>query len=119
MSRNDRLECASNSGKNEYLLPSGKTNCSIISKREGKFIVTGRLEQMNNVKLLVCSISGSNFSISLNNNEEYDETDPWNLWKRYNAPRTMGSGFKILQNATLKAVYRESVFGNGKFYFQS
>uniref|UniRef100_A0A0R3RZ28 FSA_C domain-containing protein n=1 Tax=Elaeophora elaphi TaxID=1147741 RepID=A0A0R3RZ28_9BILA len=72
--------------------------------------LTGRLEEVNNAKVLICSINGSNFSISLNNNEEYDDSDPWNLWKRFNAPRTMGSGFKILQNAKLKAIYRQSIF---------
>lgn len=88
-------------------------------RNERKFIVNGQLQEMNNAKLLVCSVNGSNFSISLNNNEEYDESDSCNLWKRYNAPRTMGSGFKILQNATLKAVYRESIFGIIKFHFQT
>ncbi|KAM3727455.1 Bridge-like lipid transfer protein family member [Dirofilaria immitis] len=77
-----------------------------------KTLVIGRLEQVNNIVLFVCSINGSNFSISLNNNNEYDENDPYNLWKRYNEPRTMGSGFKVLQNATLNAVYRASIFAD-------
>ncbi|VDN08553.1 unnamed protein product [Thelazia callipaeda] len=52
--------------------------------------------------------------LSLNKNDEYDETSVANLWKRYDAPRTMGSGFAVLQNPNLRVVYRQSVFVNTK-----
>ncbi|VDK68017.1 unnamed protein product [Gongylonema pulchrum] len=75
-------------------------------------LINARLKKLNNNKLLVYTIFGANFTISLDSNEEYDGAASENSRKRYKAPRTMGSGFKVLRNAVLSATYRRTILGN-------